>query len=310
MTKILVVDDSVVERHLVRGLLKTLGEVEVEFAENGVQAVERVEHAPPDLVLTDLMMPEMNGLELVNVIRERFCDVPIILLTAFGNETLAVTALEQGAACYVPKSQQTEILADTVQRVLARREADRRRERVVRCIGAMTCYFILENDPSLIRPLVDVVQQQLAEMGLFDPVERINVGLALEEAITNAMGHGNLELSQQEMAAEPLLSPEGDHPRIAARCSSPPYCNRKVTVTTHLSTFGARFDIGDEGHGFKPQEVLDREVTNSFDEGHGRGLLMMHKSMDEVSYNETGNHVTLIRRCHDAAKNTMSTHGA
>ena len=62
----------------------------------------------PALVLTDLIMPEMNGLELVKAIREHHPFVPVILMTSKGNEEIAVQALQGGAASYVPKSQLAE----------------------------------------------------------------------------------------------------------------------------------------------------------------------------------------------------------
>ncbi len=67
-----------------------------------------------DLVITDLMMPETNGLELVAAVRQLYPQVPVILMTAYGNESIAVEALERGAASYVPKSQQADRLSDTV----------------------------------------------------------------------------------------------------------------------------------------------------------------------------------------------------
>ncbi|MCH8177635.1 MAG: NRDE family protein, partial [Proteobacteria bacterium] len=65
--------------------------------ENGKQALAKIAASPPDLVVTDLMMPEMNGLELVRTIRRRHADIPVILMTAYGDESTAIEALEAGA---------------------------------------------------------------------------------------------------------------------------------------------------------------------------------------------------------------------
>ena len=77
-------------------------------------------HSLPDVVISDLVMPELNGLELIGQVRQNYPLVPVILLTALGNEEIAFEALEQGAASYVPKARQAECLADTVDRVAAR----------------------------------------------------------------------------------------------------------------------------------------------------------------------------------------------
>jgi len=88
-----------VERVLVKGLLCKNPEYQVQLATNGLEAIAAY---TPDLVVTDLVMPEMDGLELVRTMRRRYPRVPVILMTAFGDESTAVGALEAGAASYIP----------------------------------------------------------------------------------------------------------------------------------------------------------------------------------------------------------------
>lgn len=100
-TRILVVDDSPVERVLVEGLLCKNPDYTVELAADGREALAAIAANPPDLVVTDLVMPEMDGLELVRTMRSRCPRIPAILMTAYGDESTAVEALEAGAASYV-----------------------------------------------------------------------------------------------------------------------------------------------------------------------------------------------------------------
>ena len=93
MQTLLVVDDSRVDRRLVGGLLQKTGEYEVIYAENGRDALQRLELDIPDAVLTDLHMPELNGLELVQAIKRDYPLIPVLLMTAQGSEELAVEAL-------------------------------------------------------------------------------------------------------------------------------------------------------------------------------------------------------------------------
>ena len=104
MTTILIVDDSEVDRRLVGGLLQRETNYEVRFAHNGREALNDIRKLVPDLVLTDMNMPERDGLGLVNAVRLHYPHVPVILMTAHGSDDLAIEALEQGAASYVPKS--------------------------------------------------------------------------------------------------------------------------------------------------------------------------------------------------------------
>ncbi len=114
MAMVLIVDDSPIDRRLAKGLLEKRSDLAFLFAADGKEALDQIEKSQPDLVVTDLQMPEMNGLELVRAVRARFPLVPVILMTAQGSEDIAVQALCSGAASYVPKSRLARELLNTV----------------------------------------------------------------------------------------------------------------------------------------------------------------------------------------------------
>ena len=196
MTRILVVDDSEVDRRLAAGLLQRgQADYEIDLAGNGREAITRLRESPPDLVVTDMQMPERDGLELVRAIRLHYPQVPVILMTAHGSDDLAILALEEGAASYVPKSQLSDRLVETVEEVLAIARADRTYERLISCLHRTELDFTLDNDPALIDPLVDLVQQMAAGMRLCDANDRFRIGVALKAALLNALYRGNLEIN-------------------------------------------------------------------------------------------------------------------
>src|SRR5579883_2752088 len=127
-TNILVVDDSAVDRRLAGGLLEKMADVKVSYVGDGREALDSIERQPPDLVLTDLLMPEIDGLELVKQIRSRYIHLPVILMTAFGSEDIAIQALQHGAASYVPKKRLAQDLVGTVQQVLTASQASRNQQ--------------------------------------------------------------------------------------------------------------------------------------------------------------------------------------
>ena len=98
MPKILVVDDIPVDRCLVQGILEQDTTIQVESADNGQVALDLVENIEDkiDLVVTDLNMPEMDGLQLVTQMRVHHPEIPVVLTTANGSEDLAIGALDQG----------------------------------------------------------------------------------------------------------------------------------------------------------------------------------------------------------------------
>ena len=81
MPTVLVVDDSATDRLLAGGLLSKGGDFAVEYAVDGSDALLKIELHVPDIVVTDMDMPELNGLELVDVIRRVYPIVPVILMT-------------------------------------------------------------------------------------------------------------------------------------------------------------------------------------------------------------------------------------
>jgi CheY-like chemotaxis protein/anti-sigma regulatory factor (Ser/Thr protein kinase) len=293
MVKALVVDDSKVDRLMVGGLLEKDGEIEVSYASDGKDALARIEASPPDLVITDLVMPEMDGLELVGEIRRRFPLVPVILCTSKGSEQTAVEALQRGASSYVPKRLLASDLRETVDQVLSSSAQQRCRSEVMESMVHSDITFEIKNDRRLFSPLIGYLQECLANLGALDEAERTRIGVALEEALVNAAEHGNLELDSALRSTDRRAYVElADQRRGAA-----PYCDRRVYVEAHLSRTEARFVVRDEGSGFDPGTLPDPRDPENLLKVSGRGVLIMRTFMDEVRFNPNGNEVTLVKLC-------------
>jgi len=295
MTTVLIVDDLASDRLLAEGLLQKHLECSVRHAADGVEALAKIEEGPPDLVLTDLQMPEMDGLELVREVRSRHPHIPVVLMTAHGSEMFAVDALQQGAASYIPKSHLKERLASTVQTVLERSQIDRMSRELFNYLESGEFTFSLASNPDLIPPLVDLLQCMAAGVSLSDENERLRIGVALREALLNALYHGNLEMadgSPDEMQSQDLPPV----PSIKSPQSEPGYSNRKIYVNAKVTPAEAKFTVRDEGPGFDPQILPDPGEPGSLDRMSGRGITLMRSFMDKVAHNPIGNEVTLVRR--------------
>jgi DNA-binding NtrC family response regulator len=101
--KILVVDDEASVRELLRRGLSQMGHFFVDVASNGLEATEKIEKDLFDLVLTDLKMPEMGGIELLKAIKETRPELTVIIMTAHGSIETAVEAMKMGADDYITK---------------------------------------------------------------------------------------------------------------------------------------------------------------------------------------------------------------
>lgn len=114
MTRVLLCDDSPQIRELVRIVLELEGNEVVSEAENGRDAVAEAERLQPDVVLLDLSMPVMDGLEALPEIRRVAPEARIVVLSGFDNDRLVSQALALGADHYVPKGGDPDEIVDAV----------------------------------------------------------------------------------------------------------------------------------------------------------------------------------------------------
>lgn len=302
MPTVLVVDDSPVDLRLVRGILEKDSSLTVQCSPSGAEALQRMHESRPELVLTDMQMPDMNGLELVVTTRLQYPDVPVVLMTAHGSESLAVEALEQGAASYVPKSRLAEKLLDTVDDVLTCTRAQQKNQQLISCMTRAQLTFELDNDIALIDPLVETIQETVSGMGLCDFNGRVRLGVALKEALLNAIFRGNLEWDRDEVRnVRERLQPGKQPDRLKERASDPRYRGRKVYVDAKITRQEAVFVIGDDGPGFDLSTVPDPRDPGSLDTERGRGLWLIKSFMDEIRFNPRGNEITLVKRRQEPA---------
>lgn len=293
-TSVLVVDDSAVDRRWVGSLIERRAGLQAIYARSGAEALGllETEPTPPAIVLTDLLMPDLDGLALVQHMRALHPLIPVVLMTAHGSERVALQALQQGAASYVPKRELSECLAATIDQVLASAQAGRHQQRLRDCATAVDLRFAIENDAALASALVARFREEAARFGLFDENVLIRIDVALTEALLNGIYHGNLEVSS-------ALRQDGDAAYRAAieqRRAQAPYRDRRLHVRAAITRDEAVVSVRDEGPGFDPRTLPDPTDPANFERVGGRGLLLIRTFMDEIKFNATGNELTLVKR--------------
>lgn len=126
MRRILVVEDSSSTRSLVRAILEdpafsaAIGPVEITEAQSGFDAMRLLPRARYDLIITDINMPDVNGLELINFIRksEQYRATPLVIISTQATERDIERGKKLGADAFVPKPFSPEVLRATCQRLL------------------------------------------------------------------------------------------------------------------------------------------------------------------------------------------------
>ncbi|MDD2463878.1 MAG: sigma-54 dependent transcriptional regulator [Desulfobulbus sp.] len=160
--KILIVDDKTSFRFLVKNYLVDAG-YETVCADNGASALAALEQDGVDLILSDLVMPEMDGVALLSTVQERFPQLPFVVITAHGSVESAVRAMKQGADDYLIKPLIREELLLTVSRSL---EGARLRQRCDQMEGLLNQRFSFENIKS-VSPAMGVVLNAARQVATF-----------------------------------------------------------------------------------------------------------------------------------------------
>ncbi|MEX0820071.1 MAG: response regulator [Pirellulaceae bacterium] len=267
MTTVLIVDDSALDRELAKGILAVDPQLSIETVEDGRAALDRLRAGGIDLVLTDLLMPDINGLQLVTTIRADYPEVPVILMTGGGTEVVAMNALAQGAASYVPKRMLNDWLLKTTHDLLALQRGQQAHGRLLECFSVVQFELDLHNEPALIDPLVEYLQQIVCGMQLFDATESYRLGVGLKEALQNAL-----------------------------------YRDRTIHFAVRIDRHKARFTLRaqpDDGPVFDATAVPDVEDLDALKTTGERGFMLMRSHLDDVRFNDRGTEVVLVKRCTD-----------
>lgn len=120
MKNVLVVDDSATMRRMIIASLAPIGGLSFDQAVSGLEAIERVTLSPVDLVMLDLNMPDVHGLEVLRFIRghDTLRDLPVVVLTTRGDEDSRTAAQQAGATLYLTKPFAPATIASHVQSLL------------------------------------------------------------------------------------------------------------------------------------------------------------------------------------------------
>ena len=294
MAKILVVEDSPVDRQLMGGLLACRKDWQIEFAHDGQQALDRLSSESsdfflPDVIVTDLRMPNVDGLELVRQVRISHPQIPVVLVTSFGSEQIAIDALRAGATNYTPKSALHTNLVSTVDQVLdLAKHMKFTPDPAIHPLSKQIA-FVLENELQLIGPTIEHLQENLPS---WSDRDRLQIGMALDEALVNAMQHGNLQVDSSLREED-----DGDqfYELIRQRKQEAPYCDRRVRVQAEFSDQHICVQISDDGPGFDPSQIADPTDEENLHRASGRGLFLIRSFMDQVAYNQAGNQITMTK---------------
>ena len=288
MPNILIVDDSAVDRSLAGKLLEREEGAQISFATNGREALEQIESSRPDVIVSDLQMPELDGLELVAEVRRNHPSVPVILMTARGSEEIAAEAIKVGAAGFVPKVSLGTNLRVAVRQLFDAAELDQLNSRLFHSLQKTDFSFVLQDDPTLIGPLVEHIQETLRCLPLGDANERIRVSMTVGQALWIAHYHGNLGISLNEPWGDIEFNEQAAALRVTPECAE-----RSIELQTTVDATSATFQITYDGAPIDLSELPNDLKQAAAERSWLAGFVMIPVVMDDITWE--GSTITLAK---------------
>lgn len=118
MAKIMICDDAAFMRMMIKDILTKNGYNVAGEAENGLKAIEKFNETKPDLVLMDITMPEMDGIQALKKIKELDPAANVIMCSAMGQQAMVIEAIQSGAKDFIVKPFQAERVLEAVKKVV------------------------------------------------------------------------------------------------------------------------------------------------------------------------------------------------
>jgi CheY-like chemotaxis protein/anti-sigma regulatory factor (Ser/Thr protein kinase) len=287
-TPTLVVDDEPSIRDLLQLQLSSLG-CRVAVAADGRAALDLLHADPVDLIFTDIRMPKMSGIQLLQEVKAISPETSVVVLSGYATVEDTVQALRLGALDFIHKPFRRADVERAVERYRRLRRDAHLTANYLSQLQSSSQGLTIPSDKEAARVVATSLTRDLVGLGLCTPAERESVTLALHEAVLNAIIHGNLgvpsSLKNQDVRLFENL--------IDERRRDPIVGSRTVRIEATADRTRAEFVIEDQGEGFDHRRLPDPTEAASLMEVSGRGLLIIRLTMDQVRWNDRGNRIML-----------------
>lgn len=284
--RILIVEDDFVSKELLKAIIQRLG-FDIEFAADGEEGFDRFITFKPNIVITDIRMPKMDGIELLQKIRQVEKDCIIILITAHGNEEIAFNAFYLGANNYLKKPINTDELKNLLLRYKNIFQAAASRKDISNLVQNQSLDLHIDSNLDLIPSVAEFLTKKISH--LFSPTEAISIELGLMELLLNAVEHGTFQISPQEK--ELAVKTNSLAELYAERRQNDAYKDKFVTIRFEQTPQECVWIITDQGEGFDYRNVFSKARGDLSHDLHGRGVLISQLQFDSVEYLGKGNKV-------------------
>lgn len=293
--RILVVDDEDIIREVIASKIsKSLG-YEVSQANNGKGALAEIDRAMPDLVVTDIKMPEMSGIELLSEIRKRRATVPVIILTGYGTMEDAIAAIRLGAKSFIKKPFDINQIISLIENIFAVHQETADVQEVVPFIRSQSFTIRIPNNYIYLSKVINYVFATVRDCWEMDSSRLNDIKVSLYEALLNAFEHGNLVVDKEDKGKCLMLGHNEYRKYLLERMEEPRNRGKSITVFVSIDPIRSEVRVLDDGAGFDHSRFDEDLDPEAFMKTYGRGLFLIKSLMDEVSFNDRGNMIRFLK---------------
>jgi CheY-like chemotaxis protein len=261
---VLIVDDDQAMLAMLANMIKGL-HLNPLTAVDGTDGLEKVKTSKVDLIITDLMMPNMDGFEFIKKIRQINANIPVAVISGHGDVNNVVSALSHGAYNFITKPFTIKEIENVIKRGLRLREFSLGTHRLQEGIKNIT-EIEIPNYSHLLASAALYVVRECQWRGIEDEMFLSNISICLDELLNNAFAHGN----QMDESKKILLRAVFD--------------SEKLSIT-----------IEDEGQGFDCTALTGEFAETTSTLPDKRGIFIVKYLMDEVFFNEKGTSITMVK---------------
>ena len=291
MKKILIIDDENLVRSVINIALTNKG-YKVYEADNGKTGIQMFIDIDPDIVITDVNMPEMSGIEVTKNIKENKVDADVVIMTGYGTEELIIEALRVGASNYINKPVDFKELFNILDSIILKRENRRLFDVLKDVVVFEKKSLVLDNDITKVWGTVNQILFNLSPSIERKKIEKLKLGLY--EILVNSIEHGNLGITYDEK--KEALENNTYNKLVTRKLKEANEQKKVVNIQTVYNGEELVVEIIDQGKGFNLKELPPLSDPDTLLAVHGRGILLASLYFDKLEYKEPGNVVTIVKK--------------
>jgi len=290
--KILLADDMPELLSLMQKQFENLGHAVV-TAENGEEAFKLAQTQPDfDLICSDIKMPVLDGLELLEKLRVAENDTPVVLITGGADLETSIKALKLGALDFIVRPIQDKVIKEALNRIEMALSVERESIDAASMVTHQATTLITDSHLANVGKIVGYFNRQLHNICSISDLDSKKIAICLQECLTNAIIQGNFNITSAVKEAD-----WNAYDRLIREAEQQEQQYMKqVRIQFEMLENNIQFEISDEGMGFDPHDLPDPADPQNWVKLSGRGIIFVRSFMDTVAWNEIGNSIRISKQ--------------